>query len=294
MKHNLKHGFTLIELIVVIAIISVLSAIIIPSVASYIQNARIATDVATVRILNSATSITRIFYPDNDIFTDTSKSNEELMQYLVNQGQLPALVYPQTPSSSFAWSFNDEKWFLLSGNVIHTISLSDGLRFGDSGWSSSHLLGPFTGNATNILIPTTIEGNPIRVIWQDVFNNKGLLSVSFESDSQIEHIHARAFRNNNLADIVLPEGLRRIDRLAFDGNNIKSVVIPNSVTTIETSAFTGIERITVGSNLNFVSHPTGNTSQLENAINGNNKFRDAYLAHGAGTYVWNGNDWIKE
>ncbi|QVL47493.1 MAG: hypothetical protein KFB96_17545 [Thiocapsa sp.] len=80
------------------------------------------------------------------------------------------------------------------------------------------------------------------------------------------------------------------------GNKITSVVIPDSVTTIESNAFTGLQKITVGGNLNFDSHPQGNHSLLNNSINGNNAFRNAYTAGngGAGTYILVGEIWVKQ
>lgn len=200
-------------------------------------------------------------------------------------------------------TFNDLPWRKAKESSGHTIDLSDGLRFGSSGWSSSFLMGPYTGSSANITIPTTLNGVIVTRIWQDVFNTKQagysgakLDSLIFSADSNIDHIHARAFQDNYLSEVVLPENLKRIDRLAFAGNNIASVIIPDSVTTIEEKAFTGLEKITVGSNLNFITHPQGNHSQLENSINGNNAFRDAYMAEngGAGTYIWNGVMWVKQ
>lgn len=49
-----KKGFTLIELIVVIAILAILAAILIPSLMSYIQQANIARDQANARSQYSA------------------------------------------------------------------------------------------------------------------------------------------------------------------------------------------------------------------------------------------------
>lgn len=54
MRKNTKKGFTLVELVIVIAVIAVLSAIIIPVTSSIVQNAKETVDKTTVRALNDA------------------------------------------------------------------------------------------------------------------------------------------------------------------------------------------------------------------------------------------------
>ena len=53
-----KKGFTLIEMLVVIAIIAVLVAIVIPTVSNSTEKAREATDAANIRAIISEVSIT--------------------------------------------------------------------------------------------------------------------------------------------------------------------------------------------------------------------------------------------
>lgn len=54
MKKNTKKGFTLVELVIVIAVIAVLSAIIIPITSSVVSNAKETVDRTTVKALNTA------------------------------------------------------------------------------------------------------------------------------------------------------------------------------------------------------------------------------------------------
>lgn len=58
MKNN--KGFTLMELIIVISIIAILSAVVVPSFMTYIKNAKITKDIAKAKVLSDAVSIALI------------------------------------------------------------------------------------------------------------------------------------------------------------------------------------------------------------------------------------------
>ena len=53
-KNLKKKGFTLVELVVVVAVIAVLSAILIPTIGCFVEQAKETNDMATVRLLNTA------------------------------------------------------------------------------------------------------------------------------------------------------------------------------------------------------------------------------------------------
>lgn len=57
MRHSFKKGFTLIELIVVIAIIGVLASILVPSVMGYVKKANRSTDLSTAKTIRQDASI---------------------------------------------------------------------------------------------------------------------------------------------------------------------------------------------------------------------------------------------
>ena len=151
-------------------------------------------------------------------------------------------------------------------------------------WNGSE---EYSGSSKDIIIPNAIDDKSVLRIGQNTFREKDLVAVVFQEGSQVEQIHARAFQNNNLTEIVLPDSLKRIDTKAFYGNPISTVKIPDGVTTIENNAFNKLTEITVGNNL---------TDLKAGAINGSNAFRDAYTSEngGSGTYIWNGKKWIKQ
>lgn len=150
------------------------------------------------------------------------------------------------------------------------------------------LQGPFTGDEKDIRIPNSLNGFALKEIYQDVFKGKSLTEVVFDAGSGLVRIHARAFQNNELSKVALPDGLQRIDLWAFKDNNLTEITLPSSVKTIEQRAFDGnnIQRITIGANVTSIG-----TNVFSNNTEG---FKSAYAAGGAGTYVYLNGNWVKQ
>jgi prepilin-type N-terminal cleavage/methylation domain-containing protein len=98
-----KKGFTLIELIIVMAIISILSYIILPSIATSFQIGHNSADESNLQVLNSTTMFLRNTMKGNDPFEDPENSSEDLMNVLVNKKLLPNKLQPLTAGKKFAW-----------------------------------------------------------------------------------------------------------------------------------------------------------------------------------------------
>ena len=113
-----KKGFTLVELIVVIAILAILAAILIPIVSGYISDAQAATDTANLRTLNVATQCYGIKrnITSGDIFEGISTDSER-MQMLITGGYIMSEVKPQQPNVSFTWDIPTQKWTTGSGST---------------------------------------------------------------------------------------------------------------------------------------------------------------------------------
>ncbi len=172
-----------------------------------------------------------------------------------------------------------------SENTVYLITTADGIYVLNA---TGQLKGPYTGSATDIMIPYTVNGYTVKQIQQDVFNGKKLTSVVFVEDAQITRIHARAFNDNQLTNITLPAGLQRIDLWAFRNNQLTEISLPSTMQTIEQKAFSGnnITKITIGSNVSTIGNSVFD--------NDNEGFKAAYASGGAGTYVYTDGHWSKQ
>ena len=270
-----KTGFTLIEMLIVILIIAILSTITLIAINSYTDKAKEAVDTANVRVLNNATALYRINL-SSDPFTSSSLTDDALIQLLVNASLIDGQITPQQDDAYFSWVYDDQTWTLQFGHVT---------AGGTTGWWSTLITG-YSGTNTNILIPGKVNGIVITAIYQDAFKNKELESVTFASDSVITRIHARAFLNNNLTEIDIPDTVTSIDIGAFQSNDLTSIVLPSSLLKIEAKAFydNNITSVTIGANVTLA----------DKIFQDDNSFNTAYATGGAGTYKYVAGVWVKQ
>lgn len=265
LKQN-KNGFTLIEMMLVIAIIGVLIAISVPAYIAYVEKSKAASDSYTLRGLNEATRVYCLGQPSPNSFEVSGTTDVVLLQTLVSDGFYTEAPVAQQKGIIFTWDFVSKVWLLsrTSGELTHVLTASD-ISFGTGSNWFQHAIMSYTGTATEIVISKTLNNLNIARIYQDAFKGKNLTSVTFATDSEIVQIHARAFKDNSLTEISLPSSITRLDQEAFSGNKITKVTIGANVT-IEGKVFLG-----------------------------NDLFKSVYDAGGksAGTYIYKDGAWSK-
>lgn len=105
-----KQGFTLIETVVVLAVLGILLGIAAPRMTGYLERARISADLATVGILNAVTPVFRAGAAPVDPFGDGSVGSGDLLGVLTDAGYLSSVPRPQHRDAEFLWNPENERW----------------------------------------------------------------------------------------------------------------------------------------------------------------------------------------
>jgi prepilin-type N-terminal cleavage/methylation domain-containing protein len=310
-------GFTLVELMVVVAVIGVLVAIAVPIYTSNTESAKIATDQANLKILNSVTKlyITSNYPASENLFDEDINSEKDLtrMNALIESELITESIQPTREKIKFYWE--GKMWSVIGNdlllNELHAIDENDIIFVQDTGWQRN-LISKYIGSEKSIIVPAQViingedEPRDIKRVWfynLDVnggsstfgaFEGKELIEVILSEG--LEHIGGRAFKNNNLTSIEIPESINRIDSSAFRDNNITSLSLPDSVR-IDYRAFDGnpVSKIKIGNNVEIIENTNPNHGGSTMGLYGYS-FVETYVSNNkeAGTYTWDGTEWTKE
>jgi len=110
MKNNLKKGFTLVELVIVIAVIAILSAVLIPTFSNLVQKANVSADTQLVKNLNTALSLSGK--------TEKHKTMYEALQAADECGYNVAKINATATNNEVLWdSQNDVFCYLNDGKI---------------------------------------------------------------------------------------------------------------------------------------------------------------------------------
>ena len=110
-----KRGFTLIEVIVVIAMLAVLAAIAVPRLMVVVERSQEAADIGTAKVLTDATAAycAQRGTPMDEAFTGVS-TDAARIQVLIDDGLIQEIPSPQQKGASFTWSADSAVWVVAS------------------------------------------------------------------------------------------------------------------------------------------------------------------------------------
>ena len=125
-----REGVTLVELVIVLALLAMLTAIVVPNVIGFIQRAQLIVDQSTIRILNTATAIYGMDKSSShgDIF-EGFDTDEQRMEELVDNGFLSAVTEPKRSNTEFIWNIENQEWlysvFAISDDPLTRYTFSN-------------------------------------------------------------------------------------------------------------------------------------------------------------------------
>ena len=112
-KRNNKKGFTIVELVIVIAVIAILAAVLIPTFAGIIKKANISADTQLCKNMNTALSMAKAEGKSVDTMEDVLFAINEAGYVIEN-------LNPTTEGYYFAWDeANDQILFLNNEFAVH-------------------------------------------------------------------------------------------------------------------------------------------------------------------------------
>ena len=118
-RSALKRGFTIMELVIVIAVIAVLAAVLIPTFANLTERANESADLQTVENLNT------ILRADETIDGEKPATMQEALEHALSGGYNVSALTPTSDGNSILWNQEDNRFVLADSETGEIIAKDD-------------------------------------------------------------------------------------------------------------------------------------------------------------------------
>ena len=240
-KRNNKKGFTIVELVIVIAVIAILAAVLIPTFAGIIKKANLSADEQAVRQLNEAIAIVSVdkkFESIDDVTVALLNENIDISEYS-----------PMTKDHSFYWVKAENKIVLVDKDkkVVSPEDLAT-LAYDENGWEelASSVLYNALGGTASIGSDGKVDlaaGNTSYAIEGTTVLNLGETVISYNlSDEKYElysgsTVDGSAFCANGAeANLTVNEGVIEGNLYGISARNGATVTINGTSVTVASHA----------------------------------------------------------
>ena len=289
MKKNNKKGFTIVELVIVIAVIAILAAVLIPTFSSIIKKAKISNDTVLAKNLTTAIATESI--------TSKPTSMEEVVTKLYNAGFVLENLSPTTEDYFYGWDSKNNQIILISDeySVVYESATStpvdvyvtttggfaqDLARAGYSLYLTTDATTVVTNNFINVDTGNsklgTLEMTASTATEVTLKGTIGSVTVSnargtVHQYASVTELKVKAIDNNSYhvygavttADLTELSNGKLVVEPIGQVNTLKVATTPSSVTVVNKGvideAFKGETQVTAGNVIEGVMDNTSNT-----------------------------------
>ena len=184
MKNSKKRGFTIVELVIVIAVIAILAGVLIPTFASVIKKANEASDTALIKSLNTSLKA-------DEVLSSKPATMHDALQVVKNDGYDLTKIKATASGNEILWDSENNCFVYLKDDQINYIPDSyDQAQSGAKLWKIVAATDALDETYSNYLAKGRI-GNVAAKTGVDVGDNTDIASVAYEGKASAQSVVIR-------------------------------------------------------------------------------------------------------
>ena len=263
MINSKKKGFTIVELVIVIAVIAVLSAVLIPTFSNLVRKANISSDTVLAKNLNTALSL---YEAENEVATF-----EDALEGIKEHGYLIANLNTKTSGCFFVWEKDTNQILLVDSKDEYKVlfSVRDGYGEPDESWhfaiSNKDIAAQVKAGQPYVTIKQTVAnmndlqeilsvGGEVYIDESLVLNKENLLEFNKENITTVVNLGNAQLSTEGIMSNQVPINIKKGEVIInggiigalgsgvdLDGNSYSTPINSedNTIVTINNTQFNG-------------------------------------------------------